>query len=220
MHHSWIKRSTYCCGSCPAPIGKPFVEAVATANVPAHAICWGYSHGNCPTHMVVVVPLNLELALYLVPPLCMVQVASLASATFVCTLGREQQYFLSDQLSASLAPPSWHRCWLAAESLLFPKTPWLEPPSWPRRWLTAESLSLLEIPSQELVVSGQYSIVSHKFFVCLSEALGVESASHQQSLRVQFLQSYSTSFLLSIPCNWYWCLYSCMLCKHAIDPTL
>ena len=54
----------------------------------------------------------------------MIQVASLASATFVCTLGREQQYFLNakgqiwDQprsaISASLAPPSWRRCWLAA----------------------------------------------------------------------------------------------------------
>ena len=36
-------------------------------------------------------------------------------------------------------------------------------------------------------------VVSHKFFACLSESLGVESASHQQSLRVQFLQSYLTS---------------------------
>ena len=48
------------------------------------------------------------------------------------------------------------------------------------------SLSLLEIPSQELVVSGRYLIISHKFFACLSESLGVESASHQQSLHVQF----------------------------------
>ena len=53
------------------------------------------------------------------------QVASLASATFVCTLGREQQFFPNDQLSAAawLAPPSWPRHWLAAESLLLPKTP-------------------------------------------------------------------------------------------------
>ena len=116
-------------------------------------------------------------------------------------LGREQQYlpdvrgggvasyvqarFAShNQLSTSLAPPSWR--WLTAESLLLPETPWLEPPSWRRRWLATESLSLLEIPSQELVVSGQYSIVSHKFFTCLSESLGIESASHQQSVRVQF----------------------------------
>ena len=28
-----------------------------------------------------------------------------------------------DQLSASLTPPSWHRRWLAAESLLLPETP-------------------------------------------------------------------------------------------------
>ena len=56
------------------------------------------------------------------------QVASLASATtttFVCTLGREQQYFPNDQLSTAawLAPPSWPRRWLAAESLLLPETP-------------------------------------------------------------------------------------------------
>ena len=182
-----------------------------------------------------------------------IQVASLASATFVCTLGREQQYFLNapasreamvvhvkepvgsfphdnrrkapspstaqhgnvytrvylpdvrgggvasyvqagfashDQLSASLAPPSWPQRWLAAESLLLCETPWLKPPSWHRRWLAPESVSPLEIPSQELVVSGRYSIVSHKFFECLSESLGVESASHQQSLRDQLLQSY------------------------------
>ena len=36
-------------------------------------------------------------------------------------------------------------------------------------------------------------IVSHKLFVCLSESLGVKSTSHQQSLLVQFLKSYSTS---------------------------
>ena len=72
-----------------------------------------------------------------------VQVASLgslASATFVCTLGREQQYFLN----ASLVPPSWR--WLAAESLCLPETPWLEPPSWRRCWLAAESLLLPETP--------------------------------------------------------------------------
>ena len=93
---------------------------------------------------------NFNWDCYNVMYLLLIQVASLASATFVCTLGREQQYFLNNQLSASLTPPSWRRCWLAAESL-----------------------SLLEIPSQELVVSGRYSIVSHKFFACLSESLGV-----------------------------------------------
>ena len=74
-----------------------------------------------------------------------IQVVSLAFATFVCTLGREQQYFPNDQLSTAawLAPPSWPRCWLAAKSLLLPETPWLEHPSWCRRWLAAESLSLL-----------------------------------------------------------------------------
>ena len=55
------------------------------------------------------------------------------------------------------------------------------------------SLRLLEIPSQEVVVNGRYLIVSHKFFACLSESLGVESESHLQSLRVHFLHSYSTS---------------------------
>ena len=54
---------------------------------------------------------------------CIIQVASLASATLVCTLGRDQQYLLNDQLSASLAPPSWR--WLATESLLLPETPCL-----------------------------------------------------------------------------------------------
>ena len=34
--------------------------------------------------------------------------AYINTSTLVCTLGREQQYFLNDQLSASLAPPSWH----------------------------------------------------------------------------------------------------------------
>ena len=125
--------------------------------------------------------------------------ASLASATFVCTLGREQQYILNattegrllllqagfashDQLSASLAPPSWRQRWVAAESLLLPETPWLEPPSGRRCWLAAESLSHLEIPWLKLVVCGRYLIVSHKFFACLSELLGVESASHQHSI--------------------------------------
>ena len=113
-----------------------------------------------------------------------IQVASLASATFVCKLGREQQYTSwmlrgkygtnHDQLSATLAPPSWGWRWLAVESLLLPETPKLEPPSWPQRWLAAESpllpetpwleppswrwhwlatesVSLLEIPSQEII---------------------------------------------------------------------
>ena len=136
-----------------------------------------------------------------------------------CVASYVQAGFAShDQLFASLAPHSWRSRGLATESLLLPetpsleplswpqhwpvaepllrllpKTPWFEPPSWHWRWLAAESLSLLEIPSQELVVSRQYLIVSHKFFACLSESLGVKSASHQQSLRVQFLQSYSTS---------------------------
>ena len=112
----------------------------------------------------------------------------LASASLMAsTLARRR---VSPSSRDSLA-----RVWLATESLLLPETPWLEPPSWRRRWLAAESLSLLEI--QELVVSGRYLIVSHKFFACLSESLGVESACHQQSLRVQFLQSYSNQTILT-----------------------
>ena len=90
----------------------------------------------------------LFLEIQLVNISCSLQVGSLASTTFVCTLGREQQYFPNNQLSAAawLTPPSWPRCWLATESLLLPETPWLEPPSWRRRWLAAESLSLLADP--------------------------------------------------------------------------
>ena len=88
---------------------------------------------------------------------------------------------------ASLMASALARHRVSPSSLRLPGS---KPPSWRRRWLAAESLSLLEIPSQELVVSGRYSIVSDKFFVCLSESLGVESASHQQSLRVQFIDSH------------------------------
>ena len=59
-----------------------------------------------------------------------IQVASLASATFVCTLGREQQYFLNAKgqicmrpTTISYPPRSWRRRWLAAESLFLPETP-------------------------------------------------------------------------------------------------
>ena len=74
--------------------------------------------------------------------------SSFARFCYFCTLGCEKQYFPNDQLSAAawLAPPSWPRCWLAAESLLLPETPWLEAPSWRRRWLAAESPSLLADP--------------------------------------------------------------------------